>query len=163
MPFNAAIASEPLLSNARDQLRKHDSKPALSILQWLDHHAVYLGISSRLWGADRVLFLLHTDESWTGKEGSLRHFAVLSVDLGRDEGRLALGASSARLVIYDSKRVDSATGLRLDDDAIKLRWVPQVAVAMRLLGAAAEGAQVAVADVQEQHPTNNDCGVHAIM
>ncbi len=110
-----------------------------------------------------MLFLLHTDESWTSKVGSLRHFAVLSVDLVRDTDRFAFGATSTNLVIYDSKRLDSVTGLRLDDDCIKLRWVPQVAVVMTLLGAAAKGAQLSVADVQEQHPTNNDCGVHAIM
>jgi hypothetical protein len=172
IPFITSIAHESLLANARDYLCELDSatcapKRRNRILQWLDHHAVYLGISTPLWGADRVLFLLHTDERWTGKKGSLQHFAVLSVDLDRGSNQLAFGATSTPLVIYDSMRTDSATGLPLDDEAIKQRWEQQVAVVMRLLGSAAgakaEEPLISVADVQEQHSTNNDCGVHAIM
>ena len=164
IPFITSIAHESLLADAREYLCELDSatcapKRRNRILQWLDHHAVYLGISTPLWGADRVLFLLHTDERWTGKEGSLQHFAVLSVDLDRGSNQLAFGATSTPLVIYDSMRTDSATAIK--------RWEQHVAVVMRLLGSAA-GAKaveplISVADVQEQHSTNNDCGVHSIM
>ena len=134
--------------------------------QWLDDQAVYLGISHPLWRSHRVLFLLHTDDTWPGDENGLRHFAVLSVDLIWDDRlRLrdpAFGASSVELVIYDSKRMDYASGAQLDDAAIKERWAPQIDVVERLLGHP-EVAKFSVAKVEEQHAEKNSCGVHAIL
>ena len=170
-PFYASIAPVSLLTDVRDKL--NNCRSGLSSLrseplpQWLDTRAANLGIATgrlREGGADRVLFLLHTDHTWTGgKEGcSLMHFAVLSVDLVRDDP--AFGATSANLVIYDSKRKDYATGLSLDDEAIKLQWTPQIAVVKKLLGhVAVEDDSISVARVHPQLRTNNDCGVHAIM
>ena len=76
-----------------------------------------------------MLFLLHSN----------LHYAVLAVHLHRLYD--SHGATSVDMTIYDSKRADSSSSSssRLSDDAIKLRWQPQVAVVQRLLAGAGAG------------------------
>ena len=101
-----------------------------------------------------MLFLLHSN----------LHYAVLSVHLRRLYD--SHGATSVDMTIYDSKCADSSSSSssRLSDDAIKLRWQPQVAVVQRLLAGAGVGnTTLSVADTLEQEDGSNNCGVHSIM
>ena len=99
-----------------------------------------------------MLFLLHSN----------LHYAVLAVHLHRLYD--SHGATSVDMTIYDSKCADSSSSSssRLSDDAIKLRWQPQVAVVQRLLAGAGVGnTTLSVADTLEQEDGSNNCGVHS--
>jgi hypothetical protein len=166
--FYATIAPESFLADARDYLSK--PKNPFAARQWADTHMVNLGISTgrlREGGADRVLVLLCSGPTWLSPgsgSSDLLHFAVLRIDLHR--AHASFGATSVAFTIYDSYRLDpfaQSTCTYLDDDAIKRRWQPQLDVIKILIGPAAKGAELSVASVPEQHPTSNDCGVHAIM